>query len=129
MGCGEGTSAWLSPVRLPSRLYFRSLLICSTRNCSLKQESLSRVDSFRTKEPQILISLSTDLRQYHHHHHIVPPARISLTLSRHFSQSFMPLAGLQGYIPYPHIAAVCMFVLVFLLLFGHKWGSIGVHHL
>ena len=40
-----------------------------------------------------------------------------------------PLAGLQGYIPYPHIAAGCMFELVVLLLRGHMWGSIGVHHL
>ena len=40
-----------------------------------------------------------------------------------------PLAGLQVYIPYPHIAAVCMFELVILLLPGHMWGSIGVHHL
>ena len=37
-----------------------------------------------------------------------------------------PLAGLQGYIPYPHIAAECMFELVVLLLPGHMWGSIGV---
>ena len=28
-----------------------------------------------------------------------------------------------------HIAAICMFELVVLLLFGHMWGSIGVHHL
>ena len=40
-----------------------------------------------------------------------------------------PLAGLQGYIPYSHIAAICMFELVVLLLLGHMWGSIGVHHL
>ena len=40
-----------------------------------------------------------------------------------------PLEGLQGYIPYPHIAAECMFKLVVLLLHGHMWGSIGVHHL
>ena len=40
-----------------------------------------------------------------------------------------PLAGLQGYIPYPHRAAECMFELVVLLLPGHMWGSIGVHHL
>ena len=33
-----------------------------------------------------------------------------------------PLAGLQGYIPYPHIAAECMFELVVLLLPGHMWG-------
>ena len=39
-----------------------------------------------------------------------------------------PLAGLQGYIPYPHIAAVFMFELVVLLLLGHMRGSIRVHH-
>ena len=38
------------------------------------------------------------------------------------------LAGLLGYIPYPCIAAVCMFELVVLLLLGHMQGSIGVHH-
>ena len=32
------------------------------------------------------------------------------------------LAGLQGYIPYPHRAAVCMFELAVLLLFGHMRG-------
>ena len=37
--------------------------------------------------------------------------------------------GLQGYIPYPHISAVCMFELVVLLLLGHMLGSMGVHHL
>ena len=40
-----------------------------------------------------------------------------------------PPASLLDYIPYLHIAAVCMFELVVLLLLGHKWGSIGVHHL
>ena len=34
-----------------------------------------------------------------------------------------PLAGLQGYIPYPHRAAVCMFEQVILLLLGHMWGG------
>ena len=32
-------------------------------------------------------------------------------------------------IPNPHIAAVCMFSLVVLLLLSYMWGSIGVHHL
>ena len=27
------------------------------------------------------------------------------------------------------ILAECMFVLVVLLLYGHVWGSIGIHHL
>ena len=40
-----------------------------------------------------------------------------------------PLACILGYIPYLHIAAVCMFLLVVLLLLGHMWGSIGVPHL
>ena len=30
--------------------------------------------------------------------------------------------GLQGYIPYSHIAAVCMFEQVVLLLLGHMWA-------
>ena len=38
-------------------------------------------------------------------------------------------AGLQVYILCLHIAAVCKFELVVLLLLGHMWGSIGVHHL
>ena len=38
-----------------------------------------------------------------------------------------PQAGLQDKIPYLHIAAECMFVLVVLLLPGHMWGSIRVH--
>ena len=40
-----------------------------------------------------------------------------------------PPAGLQGYILCPHIVAVCKFELVVLLLHGHMWVSIGVHHL
>ena len=40
-----------------------------------------------------------------------------------------PPAGLLDYILYPHIVAVCKFELVVLLLHGHMWGSIGVHHL
>ena len=39
------------------------------------------------------------------------------------------LAGPQGYIPYPHRAAVCRFALVALLLLDHVRGSIGEHHL
>ena len=34
-----------------------------------------------------------------------------------------PLACLLGYITYLHIAAVCMFLLVVLLLLGHMRGS------
>ena len=36
---------------------------------------------------------------YHHHHHIVPPARISLTLSRHFSLLFIASGRSSGLHP------------------------------
>ena len=39
-----------------------------------------------------------------------------------------PQAGLLDNIPYPHIIAECMFLLVILLLHGHVWGSTRVHH-
>ena len=48
-------------------------------------------------------------QEAHDYHHVVPQAWISLSLSHHFYRS-SPLAGLQGYIPYPHPAAVCMYV-------------------
>ena len=37
--------------------------------------------------------------RHHHHHHVVPLARISLTLSRHFSQSFIAYGWSSG----PHL--------------------------
>ena len=36
---------------------------------------------------------------YHHHHHVVPPAWISLTLSRHFSLSFIAFGRSSGLHP------------------------------
>ena len=36
---------------------------------------------------------------YHHHHHVVPPARISLTLSHHFSLSFIASSWSSGLHP------------------------------
>ena len=58
----------------------------------------------------------------HRHENLWPSLATSPYRSSH-------LAGLQGYIPYPHIAAACMFELVVLLLLGHMWGSIGVYHI
>ena len=60
-----------------------------------------------------------------HHHHIVLAARISLTLSRHSSLSFIALGRVfQDNNLYPHIAAECTFVLVVLLLRG---PCVGIH--
>ena len=62
-----------------------------------------------------------DLKIVYNHHHVAPPARISLTLFRHFSLSFIA-SGRSS-------VAVCKFVLVVLLLHIHMWGSTGVHRL
>ena len=89
----------------------------------------------RERTTEICASCETWFDEFHiyiyiyDYHHVVPQARVSLTLCHHFSLSFTPPAGLQGYIPYPHIVAVSMFKMVVLLLLGHMWGSIGVHHL
>ena len=66
---------------------------------------------------------------HHHHHHVVPQALISLTLSRHFSLSFIASGRSSGL----HLVSshsCCMYVRAGHPAFaGHMWGSIGVHHL
>ena len=71
-----------------------------------------------------LISCVTDVAIFMCHRHGYPWPSLAT-----FPYCSSPLASLQGYIPYPHIAAVCMFELVVLLLPGHMWGSIVVPHL
>ena len=44
-------------------------------------------------------SLVRLLYHHHHHQHVVPPARISLTLSRHFSLSFIASGRSSGLHP------------------------------
>ena len=64
-----------------------------------------------------------DLKHHHHHHHVVQLARISLTLSRRFSLSFIASDRPSGL--HPVSSHSCwMYVRA-----GHMWGSIGVHHL
>ena len=46
-----------------------------------------------------MTSTYTQVYTANHHHHVVPPARISLTLSRHFSQSFIPSGRSSGLHP------------------------------
>ena len=53
----------------------------------------------------------------------MPPVRLSLTLSCTSPYCALPLAGLQSYIPYSHIAAVFMLELVVLLLLSHRSTS------
>ena len=62
--------------------------------------ALSNFKSFLKKKKYIYIYI------YHHHHlHVVPPALISLTLSRHFSQSFIASVRSSG--PHPVSSHSC----------------------
>ena len=61
---------------------------------------------------------------YHHHHHVVLPAWISLTLSRHFSLSFIAFGGSSGlHTVSPH--SCCMYVRSGRSAF--TWPYAGVH--
>ena len=61
---------------------------------------------------------------YHHHHHVVPLARISLTLSRHFSPSFIALGRSPGLHPVSSHSC-CMYVLAGRPAFARPY--VGVH--
>ena len=54
----------------------------------------------------------------YHHHHVVPPARIFLTLSRQFSQSFIAFGRSSGQHPVSSHSC-CMYV--------RTWPYAGVH--
>ena len=53
--------------------------------------------------------LRSQHHHHHHHHHVLPPARISLTLSHHFSLSFIPFGRSSGLNPVSSHSC-CMYV-------------------
>ena len=66
------------------------------------------------------------LKQFrcHHHHHVAPPARISLTLSRHFSLSFIASGRSSGLHPVSSHSC-CMYVRAGRPTLAHPY--VGVH--
>ena len=66
---------------------------------------------------------------HHHHHHVMPLAQISLTLSRHFSLSFITFGRSSGLHPISSHSC-CMYVQAGHPAFAWPYGegSIGVHH-
>ena len=64
------------------------------------------------------------IHHHHHHHHVVPLARISLTLSRHFSLSFIASGRSSGLQPV-FSQSCCMYVRAGRPAFG--WPYAGVH--
>ena len=61
---------------------------------------------------------------HHYHHHVMPPARISLTFSRHFSLSFIAFGRSLGLHPVSSHTC-CMYVRAGLPAFA--WPYAGVH--
>ena len=61
---------------------------------------------------------------HHHHHHVLPLARISLTLSRHFSLSFIASGRSSGLHPVSSHSC-CMYVRAGRPAFA--WPYAGVH--
>ena len=64
------------------------------------------------------------LAYHHHHHHVVPLARISLTLSRHFSLSFIASCWSSGLHPVS-LHRCCMYVRAGRPVFAQSY--VGVH--
>ena len=66
---------------------------------------------------------------HHHHHHVVPQARTSLTLSRHFFLSFIASGISSGLHPISSHSC-CIYVLAGRPALARPYvGSIGVHNL
>ena len=65
-----------------------------------------------------------NLFMFLHHHHVVPPARISLTLSRHFSISFIASDWSSGLHPVS-LPSCCMYVRAGRPAFSRPY--VGVH--
>ena len=67
---------------------------------------------------------SYTMSRYHHHHYVVPPARISLTLSRHFSLLFIASGRSSGLHP-ESSQSCCVYVQAGCLAFARPYA--GVH--
>ena len=66
----------------------------------------------------------SQVESYHYHHHVVPPAQISLTLSHHFSLSFIASGRSSGLHPISSHRC-CMYVRAGRPAFARPY--VGVH--
>ena len=90
--------------------------------------ALNRALSMGQIELNYVLMLNWIVWNHHHHHHVVPPARISLTLSLHFSLSFIASGRSSGLHPISSHSC-CMYVQAGRPAFAWPYaGSIGVHH-
>ena len=94
-------------MNLLTRLQQQCLSVFLSRNCA----SLSpcNVCLCYFQETVTLYLLARFHQHHHHYHHVVPQARISLTLSRHFSISFIASGRSSGLHPVSSHSC-CMYV-------------------
>ena len=96
---------------------YRHVCVCV---CSVVGEGLR---GLKTEDHKIIFE-KKDLSCHHHHHHIALVARISLTLSRHSSLSFIPLGRSSG--QHPVSSHSCwMYVRAGRPAFA--WPCVGIH--
>ena len=101
---------------------FKITLQWEVQNLSLK-DKISYTESIQKLSSHLILTIIIIIIVSCRQHRYPWP---SLATSPYHSS---PPAGLLSYILCPHIAAVCKFGLVVLLLLGHMWGSTGVRHL
>ena len=76
-----------------------------------------------------LINIADCIINYIYHHYVTPSTRISLTLSRHPSLSFIASGRFSRLHPVSAHSCLCRFLLIVLPLLVHVKGSTGVCHL
>ena len=101
------------------------------RETKEKSFTLMHTEMIEKKKPPkiqiyiyIYISSQSSIIRKHYHHHVVPLARISLTLSRHFSLSFIVSGRSSGLHPVSSHSC-CIYVRAGRPAFA--WPYAGVH--
>ena len=84
----------------------------------------SKLKENRSQKCTITDIVHLTCHHHHHHHHVVPLARISLTLSRHFSLLFIASGRSSGLHPVSSHSC-CMYVRAGRPAFA--WSYAGVH--
>ena len=98
-------------------------------NKSFEVVKFCRVFRFLMSISLIRIKIDNHFKLYHHlrHHHVMPQARISLTLSRHFSLSFIASGMSLGLYPVSS-QSCCMYVRADRPVFASAICGIGRVH-
>ena len=101
-------------------IIFTFIFFCGLFNA----KSCSHTHTHTHTHTHIYIYIYIYIYYHYHHHHVVPPARISLTLSRHFSLSFIA-SGRSSWLHPVSSQSCCMYVRAGRPVFARPY--VGVH--